>query len=398
MKSVFVSMLAIAALASCSRQEFVDPAPGPQEGTDMLVDITVGGGEQTKASGVATANEDKVIDNITVFFLNATNQIVSKTYLQSSDLTDDEQDATVKKATVETRSTATQMMVIANIGENRTTTTLNVSTRAQLEAVVQSLVSSDNPPIPVQVKGDVLMSGEGTVNNMTAQEGGAASTADASATLNFIAAKITLAKIELGNDIKGDYGEDYKFTRAFLLNVQTNSWYFPTGASYIPTPKAYVNGVAWDASWGDDPNYNVVSDFNQDFNFANMNQAQENLAHWYVFENDPSTATDEPTILVVEVEWRKTKADDSDPQNPVVEEKVKKMFNVIFAPGDKGVIKAGQAYNVALTFNGDFRAENAGGNGGGGDDKPDQPNVNANVAVTVTPASWTDESTEKPFE
>ena len=74
------------------------------------------------------------------------------------------------------------------------------------------------------------------------------------------------------------------------------------------------------------------------------------------------------------------------------------MFNVIFAPGDKGEIKAGQAYNVALTFNGDFRPEDEGGNGGGGDDNPDQPNVNANVAITVTPADWTDQSTEKPFE
>ena len=54
-KSIFVSMLAIAALASCSRQEFVDPGLGPQEGSKMLVDITLSNGEQTKAQGVATA-------------------------------------------------------------------------------------------------------------------------------------------------------------------------------------------------------------------------------------------------------------------------------------------------------------------------------------------------------
>ena len=40
MKTVFLSMLAIAALASCSRQEFIDPHGGPQEGDKMLVDIT----------------------------------------------------------------------------------------------------------------------------------------------------------------------------------------------------------------------------------------------------------------------------------------------------------------------------------------------------------------------
>lgn len=399
MKSVFLSMLAIAALASCSKQEFVDPTPNPQEGAKMLVNITLSNGESTKASGAATVTEDKVINDVTVFFLNPTNQIVSKQWVSGASLTDGTDG--VKTATVETRSTASHMMVIANLGNDRTTGTLNVGTRTQLEGVVQSLINTDASPLPVQTKGDVLMSGEGTVNNMTAQDGGAASTADASVTLNFVAAKITLSKMELGADVKGVYGEDFKFTRAFLLNVQTNSWYFPTAGSYIPTPKAYANGVAWNTSWaGDDPGYPVVADFSEVLNFPNMNAAQENLAHWYVFENNPTSvaSTEKPTILVVEVEWRKTKADTTDPDNPVAEEKVKKMFNVIFAPGDQNAIAAGQAYNVALTFNGDFSAENEGGNAGGGDDDPDKPNVNANVAITVTPADWTDQPTDKPFE
>nr|WP_242506921.1 hypothetical protein [Parabacteroides goldsteinii] len=147
---------------------------------------------------------------------------------------------------------------------------------------------------------------------------------------------------------------------------------------------------------GADPGYPVVADFSQTLNFADMNTAKTDIAHWYVFENNPTSvaSAEHPTILVVEVEWTKVKGNGTDVQ----EEKVMKMFNVIFAPGDKGVIKAGQAYNVALTFNGDFRPESDGGNGGGGDDNPDQPNVNANVAITVTPANWTDQSTEKPFE
>nr|WP_242506920.1 fimbrial protein [Parabacteroides goldsteinii] len=247
-KSIFVSMLAIAALASCSRQEFVDP-PSPQEGSKMLVDITLSNGEKSKAAGVATVDEDKTINNVTVFFLNATDQIVSKTYVPGASLTPTE-DGTGKTVSVETRSTATQMMVIANLGEDRTTGTLNVSTKSQLEGVVQSLITSGGSPAPVQVKTDVLMSGEGVVQNMTANPDGGASTANASVTLNFIAAKITLSSIALGNDVKGTYGTDFKFTRAFLLNVQTNSWYFPTTNSYIPTPKAYANGSAWDANWG----------------------------------------------------------------------------------------------------------------------------------------------------
>lgn len=288
-------------------------------------------------------------------------------------------------------------MVIANIGESRVGTggTLDVATRAQLVKVVQDLAVGSPALLPVQVKGDVLMSGEGAVNNMTPQEGGA-STADASATLNFIPAKITLTKIALGDDVQGVYNTDFKFTRAFLLNVQTKSHYFPTTNSYIPDPKAYANGVAWEASWGTDPGHPVVADFNQALSFSDMDAPKTDIAHWYVFENDPASVVpvDKPTTLVIEVEWRKVKGNGDD----IADEKVKKMFNVIFAPGDKGVIEAGKAYNVDLTFNGDFRPESEGGNGGGGDDNPDKPNISANVGITVTPAEWTNTSTPKPFE
>ena len=406
MKTVFLSMLAIAALASCSRQEFVDPpSPNPQEGEKMLVDITLSNGEITKAGGVATADEDKAINNVTVFFLNATDQIVSRTYVQSSDLTSDETDATKKKATVATRTTATQMMAIANIGEDRTTTgkALNVSTKEQLLNVVQDLIVSDGqqPPsmIPFQVKGNILMSGEGIVSAMASDPAGGPSTATADVTLKYIAAKITLAKIALGANVLGTYAEDFTFTRAFLLNVQTKSHYLPTANSYIPDTKEYANGVTWVPSWGSDPDYPVVADFNQPLTAiaAPGDLPKSDIAHWYVFENNPASVqpTDHPTILVVEVKWRKAVTGGGDSQqDPIYENK---MFNVIFAPGDKGVIEAGKAYNVELTFNGDFRAEDQGGTGGGGDDKPDQPNINANVTVTVTPAEWTDAPTPKPF-
>ena len=159
MKTVFLSMLAIAALASCSRQEFIDPHGGPQEGDKMLVDITLGNGEMTKATGVPEADgtEEKTITDITVFFLNGADQIVSRTFVTGPDLTDDGQNPGHKKATVETRTTASQVMVIANIGEDRTGTgkALNVSTRAQLEAVLQDLVVEDGTPpalVPFQEK------------------------------------------------------------------------------------------------------------------------------------------------------------------------------------------------------------------------------------------------------
>lgn len=401
MKSIFLSMLAIAALASCTNENFTVDPPGTQ-GEKMLVDITLSNGEVTKAAGEGNNAADQTISNVTVFFLNATDQIVSRTYLSPGDLADDAGGAPgAKTATVETRTTATKIMVIANIGEDRTATgqPLSVSTRNQLVNVVQDLINTDQPPLPVQASGDVLMSGEGDVSAMAPDPAGGPSTATATVGLNYIAAKIRLSSIALGGQVQGEYGTDFTFKRAFLLNAQTKSHYFPTGDSYIPDPKAYANGVAWNPDWtGGDPGYPVVPDFNQDLNFPSMGQPQTNVAHWYVFENDPASVatTEHPTTLVVEIEWTKTKAN---PGEGIDEEKVMRMFNVIFAPGDKGVLKAGQAYNVALTFNGNFLPESDGGNGGGGDENPDQPNISANVGVTVTPADWTDANVpEKPFE
>lgn len=230
MKTVFLSMLAIAALASCSKQDFIDPpSPNPQEGEKMLVNITLSSGEITKASGAATTAEDKPINNVTVFFLNATDQIVSRQYVSGTSLTEDPENAGVKQATVETRTTATKMMVIANIGEDRTATggTLNVATRSQLVNVVQDLVNTDNPPLPVQVKGDVLMSGEGNVSEMVADPTGGASTATAAVTLDYIAAKITLSKIELGASSTGSVWYGFQIHTCFFVECADQISLFP---------------------------------------------------------------------------------------------------------------------------------------------------------------------------
>lgn len=406
MKTVFLSMLAIAALASCSRQEFIDPHGGPQEGDKMLVDITLGNGEMTKATGVPEADgtEEKTITDITVFFLNGADQIVSRTFVTGPDLTDDGQNPGHKKATVETRTTASQVMVIANIGEDRTGTgkALNVSTRAQLEAVLQDLVVEDGTPpalVPFQEKTNLLMSGIGDVSQMN--PGGIPTdpfTAEASVELKYIAAKITLRSITVTDQAQGEYGDgkDFVFTKAYLLNVQTKSHYFPT---YLlaTADLAFANGT-WEEAWGIS-NLPIVKDFEEKLAITSIvdNTPVENLAHWYVFENKPTSTTkdDNPTILAVQIKWKEKEANGDDIPEDVY---ALKNFNVIFAPGDKGIIEAGKAYDVALSFSGDFRPGTSGGNAGGGEDKPDEPNIKANVTVTVTPAEWDPAPTEKPFE
>ena len=415
MKTIFLSMLTIAALASCTRQDFIDPNgggtnPGVQ-GDKMLVDITLGNGEMTKAQGVPNNTEEKTITDLTVFFLNSSDQIVSRTFVTGSgNIVDDTETPGNKKITVETRTTATQVMVITNIGEDRTTTggALNVSNKAQLQAVMQDLAvaksSSDPTLIPFQEKANLLMSGSGAVSTMTpnADTPTDLHTATASVELKYIAAKITLKSITVTNTAQGEYGDgkDFVFTKAYLLNAQTKSHYFPT---YLPATAdlKFANGT-WDTEWGTS-DLPIVADFSQALTIATItkNTPVENLAHWYVFANAPqSTAkADNPTILAVQVKWLEEKQGDVvDGQTIAANKYVNKNFNVIFAPGDKGIIEAGKAYDVSLSFSGDFRPGTSGGNAGGGEDKPDEPNIKANVTVSVKPAEWTPAPTEKPFE
>lgn len=383
MKSIFLSMLAIAVLASCSKESGEDLSPPGPQGEKMTVNFSLNTGIETKATGVPGANEDRAIADITVFFVDAAGSIITKKYLQTSDLTDA---AGVKSATVETKSTAARMLAICNLKSDLTTTTLNSSTETQLKAVVRSLVDGTNT---TQVKGELLMSAEGNLTEKTAV---APYTAKAEVTANFVAAKITLTSVAVGGGAQGTFGatEDFSFDGAFLLNVQTNSYYFPSTGSYVPATQNYVNGVNWVGAWGSDPGYTVVPEFNLDLS-AVVTPSATNAGHFYVFENRPTSAdkTQNPTTLVLQVDWLKQKTP---------EERVKKYFNVIFAPGEGGVIEAGKAYNVSITLNGDFRpSDEGGGSGGGGTDTPDEPNVKMDVTVTVTPATWTDAPTDKPF-
>ncbi len=414
MKTIFLSMLTIAALASCTRQDFIDPpGPTPLEGEEMVVNITLSTGEKTKAAGVPTGTDEKTLNDITVFFLNDAGQIITKEYVAGTRLGDaagEGVDPNAKKVTLTTRTTAQKIMVIANIGEERVSTgkPLSVGTKAQLMKVVQDLAVSDGAQqptmIPFNKKNKVLMSGEGTVVDMTSGADGTA-TATATVGLNYIPAKITLAKISAGDNLKGEIVTNFKFVRAFLLKAQTKSYYFPdaVNSKYVADAPAFANGVI--DSWAETPSgLPIIPDFEYQFSsVSDFGTAKplENLAHWYVFENFPvdNKPTSNPTILAVEVSWMEVAPGTVDEEGHDIPEKwTTKMFNVAFAPGDKGVIEAGKAYNVELTFNGNFLPAGSGGNGGGGDEDPETPNTNANVTVTVTPANWDGQTIPKPFE
>ena len=386
MKSVFLSMLAIAVLASCSKEneENLSP-PGPQ-GEQVTVKLTIGGNPlESKAEGTANNAGDIDVKNLSIFGVNATGTVVNKMY--SATL----QDAGQNKKSVEfaTSTQVTAVYVVANTAADLTTGSgaLNVTTLKGLKNATANLVTGSNPS---QVEGRVLMAGENTSVTITV---GAAN--DISVNLGYIGAKIILRSVSRGAASQGTYNTDFNLQHVYLNNVNTSAYFFAEGGSYLAAiatmgsdrpvmTKTMATGM---------PGGTVVTDFAQAFSpaaFAPSAQ-EDNIGYWFVFENNEAL-TGNPTTLLIHYGWKEKKAD----QN------FKDMyFPVRFAAGDaftSGTIQPGHAYAVDITLNGDFRSSDDNGSGGGGTPDPDVPVVSTDVTVTVTPVAWdTSVDVSKPF-
>ncbi len=392
MKTVFLSMLAIAALASCTRQDFIDPNDGNKPvgtGESMLVEITINGGSLSTKAGTqgqeANQVDDKTINDITVFGVEAASgAIITKGYFEAGTPSLAVNEAGVATATFSTTSQTTKLYVIANIGGDLTTSPgrfFSVGTLSALMNERASLVVAGNPK---QEETKVLMSGEGDVTPDQPATPDAAGTANAEVTLNFIGSKIILSKIKRGANSLGTYETDFKITNAIMSHVNTSAYYMRDNESYVgaimggSTPREkitpqYVTGLP-NSPGGE----TTVDDFIQPIEISKFepNDEVSNIAYWYVFENSP--ADDGPVYTTLQIEYECF-------ESPGDGAMIKKYFPILFGGGDKNPIKPGQAYNVSITLNGDFTP----GAGGGGTTTPDVPVVNTDVAVTVTPTEWT---------
>ncbi len=390
MKTVFLSMLAIAALASCSRQDFIDPndgpTPGPGQGESMMVEITINGGSLSTKAGTqgqaANQDLDKTINDITVFGVDAASgAIITKEYFDTSTPSFDvNADSHVATATFSTTTQTTRLYVIANIGENLVTSGKTFFSVGTLSALMKEKASLVVAGTPKQQETNVLMSGDGEVTQLTPGSPGVPGTASAEVSLNFIGSKIILSKIKRGLNSQGEYGADHDFVinNASMTHVNTEAYYMVDNNSYVEaiaggirdaiTP-AYVTGMPNNP--GDEI---TVNDFIQPITIESFgpNDEVNNIAYWYVFEN-PTAAT-KYTTLQIEYECYKQQGDGT---------MTKMYFPILFGGGDKNPIKPGQAYEVNITLNGNFTP-----GGGGGTDTPDVPLVPTDVAVTVTPTDW----------
>lgn len=373
MKSIFLSMLTIAALASCSKEEVSVP-PGP-EGEGKVIELTIGGTPLSVKSVTPSDNDaDQAISDLTVFGVSTTGSIVTKKYFSAFTPTG----GAAKSVEFETKTTTESIYAIANIGSDLTGTDLNVSTLADLKKKTVSLLNSSAPS---QTQGNVLMSG--TTSSITLVSG---TNYTASITLGFISSKLILSTLKRGAGSQGAYGADFTIEAAILNNVQTSASYVATGSSYIPASLSWASGLTGTSDTEvADFKHSITIGTNQASDF-NPNKEVDLNYHWYVFENNNG---DKPTTLLLHYQWKQKDGVWKDMYFPVTLKE---------GEGFEGKLEPGKAYAITMTLSGDFRTEtDGGGSGGSGTEDPEKPVTSGSVTITVTPTAWSTTPVDKEF-
>lgn len=394
-KSLFLSMCAIAALASCSQSD--DVAPSGSDAPKATVTLKLeGDGVDTRAAGASeAATEDgAAIKNVTVFFFNQTGFIVGTPQFIT---------ATNISNPITTTTDAAEVVVIANLGDKTGDGTFNgIASLSQLQKLDFSSIAGSAGSYTVnQSKDNLYSSGMGTITFND-------NTGTASVQLHFVAAKIKTVKIAwtanqnyaaTESELTSDNTKWFTIKKVYMMTAQTNSPLIPTNTvdaswgGFVPQTYAFAGGVAWGTApwqWTGDNEPKQTGDYlaaaaDLVESTANANQIDNALASksWYLFENSP--ASTHPTGLVIEVLWRLK--DQSTDANDLLTKYFTMYFGEAGANGTtQPLLAAGKTYDMALSLKGSFKP---GGNAGGGGDDPTKPSVDASVTVTVTAAHWT---------
>ena len=403
-------MCAIAALASCSQND--DEVPGGSDSNAPEAKVILklaGSGEQvnSRAAGVPGDLDAKngTVNDLTVFIFNQTGTVITKKFIGTP--------SAVGANSISTTTDAKRVAVVANTGDLTGAGGLfaSVASEDALKAVVSDMLKApSNPTGDLTHKDDNLyMSG---VNDLGAfsDDGNGSQSASVTVALHFPSVRLSLTKISFNggtvtdnkyvqkDQFAGDADANFTIDRVYLMNVQRTTHFLPAtdgGSDYIAQDlKQYTGSVAWSNPWtGPEPNqFKPNNEYTIETGFATGAGLAANeiskIGHWYTFANTGVSAlADHPTALVVEVRWRKVKADAT--ANPAIAEEVQTLyFTTYFGAGDQAELEAGKAYSVALKLNGNFKPSSSGGSGGGGTTDPTKPTVNSSVEVTVTPASW----------
>ena len=398
-KSLLLSVCAIAALASCSQNDDVAPTGNDAPKAQVILKLE-GDGVNTRVAGGSEAVTESGADikDVTVFFFNQTGFIVgTPKFIAAANIGNP----------ITTTTDAAEVVVIANLGDKTGDGTFNgIASLSQLQKLDFSSITTTGsaPDITYTVnqsKDNLYSSGMGEITFND-------NTGTATVQLHFVSARVKTVKIAwtanqhyaaTEDELKADVSKWFTIKKVYMMTAQTKSPLIPANTvdaswgGFVPQAYAFAGGVVWGtAPWqwtGDnepkqtDDYLAVAADLTE--STVNANQIDNALASksWYLFENSP--ASTHPTGLVIEVVWR------SKDQSTDVNDLLTRYFTMYF--GEKGangtpqpLLTAGKTYDMSLSLKGDFKP---GGNAGGGGDDPTKPSVDASVTVTVTKAAWT---------
>lgn len=401
-KSLFLSVCAIAALAGCSKNDdIVTSTDGEAPKAKVIIKLEGDGVVSRAAGDPETPTEDgAAIKNVTVFFFNSTDFIVGKPQYVGDP-------STLATTPLTTTTDAAKIVVMANLGDQTGGVFSTVSSLSQLKKTDFSSISASAVN---QSKTNLYSSGMGAIT-MTDNTG------TATVQLHFVSARVKTVKIawKAGQnyaaskaDFDGTTTNWFYIKQVYMMTAQTNSPLIPAGATanawtggFTPQSYAFAGGVAWGTApwtWEDAGGIGAPVQSN-DYLVSTMPAATGNsIANvlgdnaWYMFENSP--ASGHPTGLIVEIVWR------SKENSTNADELLTKYFTIYFGEkagtGNLPLLEAGKTYDMSIALNGEFTP---GGNAGGGGDDPTKPSVDAQVTVTVTPAQWvTTAEISKEFE
>ena len=405
-KSLFLSMCAIVALASCSQNDDEISGAGSDAPEAKVVIKVEGTGNQpnSRAAGLPgnddLATKNGKVNDLTIFVFNVSDNIIAKKYFATPAAGANE---------VTTTTDAKYVAVVTNTGDQTGTGGMfaTVSSKSALKAVLADMFKNpDDPAGAVTQKDDnVYMSGMGDLSAFAEENGTMKATVTVQ--LKYLAARVQLKEISFNgktvadnkyvqaNSFDTEADANFTITRVYLMNVQRATHFLPAtdgGTDYMAQGnKIFAGGVAWADPWtGTTPNgYKANNEYSIEAGadkFAAITNSISNIGHWYTFANTGvSDLANHPTALVVEVKWRKTQADAS---QGIAKEDQTLYFTTYFGGGDQAELEPGKVYTVNIKLNGNFKPANDGGSGGGGTEDPTKPTVNSAIEVTVTPANW----------
>lgn len=407
MRSILLSVLAIAVLASCAKDDGLGSGDNG-DASEAKVTLRLKGngssGPSSRADG-GVVGDNSTINTLTVFFFNASGGVIGVPQWISA--------AGTPTTDLATTTDARTVAVIANVGATNPTldggVLHGVTNLTSLRSKLGDLLSAGTL---TQTSTNLYMSGIAALSAFNRV--GDVEKATATVQLRFAGARIRVSSITWngGAVTNNQYvakdqfiaqtAADFTIERVYLMNVQTKTQFLPgtinwsadtppvatLGSDYITkAARRFAGGVAWTGPWTGTPPAGFVQ--NNDYTVETMpavttGNTLTDVGHWYVFTNNVAeNAGEYPTALVIETKWRSV-------ANSVnTAEHLTRYFTVYFGIGDRADIVAGNDYEVTLRLNGSFKPIGDGGDGGGGTDDPTKPTVNSAVDITVTPATWT---------